>query len=126
MERGKLTQNRVHLQDHEWKTVKFFLEQGKDIELIPKSQIAGFHLGDFMMDGLPWEVKAPIGDGKKNIENKFSEAAQQSSNIIIDLHRSKMKEADAFKGYVKEFKKTKSVRRMKIITKSREVLDFRK
>ena len=47
MEKGTLTQNGVHLMEHEWKTVKYFLELGKDIELLPKSEIKDYHQGDF-------------------------------------------------------------------------------
>ena len=126
MKRGKLTQNGVHLQEHEWRTADFFLEQGKDIELIPKSEIKGFHLGDFMMDELPWEAKAPVGKGKYNVQNKLQEAAQQSCNVVIDLRRSKMQEEKAVKAYEHEFYNNKSLKRMKIIKKNEEVLDFSK
>ena len=69
MSRGKLTQNGVHLQDHEWKTVDLFLERGKDVELIPKSNIKKYKKPDIMMDGLAWEIKAPKGDGKYTAQN---------------------------------------------------------
>ncbi len=42
--------------EHEWNTVKYFLELGKDIELLPKSVIKHYHQGDFMMDGVAWEA----------------------------------------------------------------------
>lgn len=85
MEKGKLKQNGVHLEPHEYNTVKFFLAKGKDIELIPQSQTKGLHLGDFTMDGVLWEAKAPVGNGKKNVENILQTATAQSRNIIIDL-----------------------------------------
>jgi hypothetical protein len=46
MNKGKLIQNGVHLQEHEYATVKFFLELGYDIELIPPSQIKSLHSPD--------------------------------------------------------------------------------
>ena len=90
MKKGKLTQNGVHLQDHEFVTVKLFLVMGYDIELIPKSQIKGYRQPDIMMDGVAWEIKAPIGNGKKTIQNIMQGASEQSRNVIIDLFRSKM------------------------------------
>ncbi|MBP5383392.1 MAG: hypothetical protein J6Y57_00290 [Lachnospiraceae bacterium] len=57
MKKGKLTQNRVHLQSHEYITVKLFLEMGFDIELIPKSQITKYRQPDIMMGGVAWEIK---------------------------------------------------------------------
>lgn len=126
MKIGHLSQNGVHLMEHEWKTVKYFLELGKDIELLPKSEIKDYHQGDFVMDGVAWETKAPIGKGKYTVQNKIQEAVQQSSNVIIDLRRSKMIEDRAIKAYKQEFQKNKGLRRMKIIKKDGEMLDFRK
>ncbi len=124
MAKGKLTQNGVHLQDHEYKTVKLLLELGYDIDLIPKSQIKHYRTPDIMMNGVPWEIKAPEGDGKKTIENTLQGAAGQSRNVIVDLFRSKMPEADAIKGFEQYFKRSKRIKRMKIIKKNREILDF--
>ncbi len=126
MGKGKLTQNRVHLQDHEYNTVSLFLELGHDIELIPKSQIPHYRQPDIMMDGLAWEIKAPIGTGKNNIENVMQGATEQSRNIIIDLIRSKMSEEEAIKGYQQFFMNSKRIKRMIIIKKNREILDFSK
>lgn len=126
MKKGILTQNGVHLMDHEWKTVKYFLELGKDIELLPKSEIKDYHQGDFMMDGIAWEAKAPVGKGKYTVQNKIQEAVLQSCNIIIDLRRSKMQEEKAVKAYEHEFLNNKGLRRMKIIKKDGELLDFLK
>ena len=123
---GKLKQNGVHLQEHEYATVKLFLDKGVDIELIPRSQIKKFRQPDIMMGGVAWEIKAPIGTGKKNIENILQGASEQSRNIIIDLIRSKMPEEDAIKGYEQYFKQSKRIKRMKIIKKNREILDFSK
>ena len=126
MEKGKLTQNGVHIQDHEYSTVKLFLDKGIDVELIPRSQIKKFRQPDIMMGGVAWEIKAPIGTGKKNIENILQGASEQSRNIIIDLIRSRMPEDDAIKGYSQYFKQSKRIKRMKIITKNREILDISK
>ena len=126
MNKGKLIQNGVHLQEHEYATVKFFLELGYDIELIPPSQIKSLHSPDFIMMGLPWEMKAPKGNGKYTAQNIIQAAAHQSNNIIIDLRRCKMLDNKAIVSYTKEFEKNKSIKRMKIITKSKEVLDFKK
>ena len=126
MGKGKLTQNGVHLEEHEWKTVKYFLDQGKDIELIPKSQIKDYHMGDIMMDGTDWEMKAPIGDGKYTVQNTMQTAVQQSENIIIDLSRCKMSEEKAIKEFLREFNGTKGARKMIIIEKTKERLDFSK
>lgn len=122
--KGKLTQNGVHLQNHEYATVKLLLEQGYDIELIPPSQIKSYRTPDIMMDGVPWEMKAPEGNGKRTVQNTLQDAAGQSRNVIIDLRRCSMPEDIAAKRFGTEFNKSRSFRRMKIITKNEEILDF--
>ena len=124
MEKGKLKQNGVHLQDHEYETVKLFLDAGFDVELIPRSQIRGYRQPDIMMGGLAWEIKAPIGDGKKTIQNTLQGAAEQSRNVIIDLIRSRMPEEKAIKGYNQYFAASKRIKRVKIITKDRVTVKY--
>ena len=121
---GKLTQNGVHLQEHEWKTVKTFLDIGKDISLQPPIQAKDTNSADMWMDGVLWEIKSPEGGGKNTIRHNLERAKKQSKNIIIDLQRCKLKEEQAIKELQYHFRLSKRFRRMKIITKSREVLDF--
>ena len=124
MNEGKLAQNGVHLQDHEYKTVKLLLENGFDVELIPPSQIKGLRMPDIMMGGIPWEMKSPEGDGKKTIQNTMQNAAHQAGNIIIDLRRCKINEEKAIRGFEREFNLSKRVKRMKIITLEEKNLTF--
>ena len=125
MKRGTLTQNKVHLRDHEYKTVSILLENGYDVELIPPSQIKGLRMPDIMMCGAPWEIKSPEGDGRNTVQNTMQNAAGQARNIIIDLRRCKMSEETAIKKFEEEFLKSKHVKKLKIIKKSTlEILDF--
>lgn len=55
MKNGTLKQNGVHLEKHEYLTVKLLLSLGYDIELIPKSEIKGLQMPDLMLQGKPWE-----------------------------------------------------------------------
>ena len=126
MEKGKLKQNGVHLEEHEYQTVKFFLEQGYDIELIPPSKIKHLQMPDLIMQGVPWEMKSPKGDGKYTIKNVVQNASHQSENIIIDLRRCHIPEEKTIKEISRYFEKSKRIRRIKIITKSCETLDFSK
>ena len=54
----------------------------------------------------------------------MQKAVTQSSNIIIDLYRSKMIEDKAIKAFVKEFNETKGARKMLIIIKPEKSLTF--
>ena len=126
MKKGTLTQNGVHLKEHEYKTVKLLLENGYDIELIPTSKIPKLRMPDIMMLGKPWEMKSPQGDGKRTIMNTMQDAAHQSTNIIVDLRRCKIKEEQAIRELQYHFKLSKRIRHMKIVTKDEKILDFDK
>ncbi len=126
MVKGNLKQNGVHLQDHEYATVKLLLEQGYDIELIPPSQIKYLRMPDIIMEGVPWEIKAPEGKSKYTAQNIIQNAAGQSRNVIIDLRRCKLNEVQALRDFEREYNKSKHMKRMKIVRKNGEILDFNK
>ena len=126
MKEGKLTQNGVHLKAHEYSTVKLLLENGYDVELIPTSGIKGLRMPDIMLQGVPWEMKSPQGDGKRTIMNTIQNASHQSTNIIVDLRRCKLREDLALKELQWHFKLSKRIRRLKVITKDEKILDIEK
>ena len=122
--KGKIIPNGVVLKTHENATVVLFTEQGFDVELIPKSNIKGIHTPDARINGIRWEIKSPIGEGKYLMSNTIQKAVKQSHNIIIDLRRTKRHQAKCLHELEKEFKKSKSVHRLKIIKKDGKSIDF--
>lgn len=124
--RGKITPNGVSLEKHENETVVFFTELGYDVELIPPSNSPKSKTPDFMMSGVAWEMKSPQGKSKTSLEHIVKKATKQSENIIIDLSHSKMKEEDAIKEIEKCFNVSNSCRKLKIITKSHNLLEYKK
>ena len=112
---GTLKQNGVHLYEHEYFTIKTLLEHSHSIELVHPSNIEGLHLPDIYIDGIPWEIKAPEGNGKNTIKHSIQKALLQSPNIILDLRRCKLKQSDAIKEAEKNFRLSKRVHRMKLI-----------
>lgn len=126
MKKGKITPNGVILKTHENATVVFLTEHGYDIELIPKSNVAGVHSPDIIMSGLRWEMKSPKGEGKYLISNTIQRAVKQSKNIIIDLRRTKRHQSKCLREIENEFQKSKSIERLIVITKKSKKLDFKK
>ena len=126
MEKKKLKQNGVHLEEHEYNTVRFLLKNGYDVELIPPSQIKNLQMPDIILQGVPWEMKSPVEAGKYTIKNIVQNASHQSVNIIIDLRRCKMEDDEAIKKIYHYFDLSKRIRRIKIITKNAEIIDFSK
>ena len=124
--KGKITPNGVVLKTHENATAVFLTEQGFDVELIPTSNIEGVHTPDIKMNGLEWEMKAPIGEGKYLMANTIQKAVKQSHNVIVDLRHTKRHQTKCLRELENEFRKSGSLKRLKIITKSGKTLDFEK
>ena len=124
--KGKIIPNGVVLKTHESATVVLLTEQGFDVELIPKSNIQGIHTPDILLDGIKWEIKAPTGEGKYLISNTIQKAVKQSHNVIVDLRRTKRHQSKCLRELEKEFEKSKSLKRLKVITKTGKTLDFNK
>ncbi len=122
--KGKITPNGVVLKNHENATVVFLTELGFDIELIPTSNIKGVHTPDIKMSGIEWEIKTPIGEGKYLIPNTIQKAVKQSSNVIVDLRHTKRHQTKCLRELEKEFETSKSLKRLKVITKAEREIDF--
>ena len=76
------------------------------------------------MDGVEWEMKCPIGDSKRTIEANFRRAVKQSRYIIFDLRRVKLSEKECLSQLEKEFNARKYLKRLYIIRKNGELLQF--
>jgi len=126
MGKGILKTNGVHLEDHEYATVKLLLSIGFNIELIPASQVKGMRTPDISINGVLWEIKAPTGNGKNTIKHTLQNASHQSNNVIVDLRRCKLNQDQAIKELEQRFNLSKRIRRMKIITNDEKIIDFKK
>ncbi len=126
MNKGKITPNGVVLKTHENATVVFLTELGYDIELIPKSEKQGVHTPDIRFSNLLWEMKSPKGEGSSLMKNTLQKAARQSENVIVDLRRVKRIQTRCLAELKREFCISKGVKRLKIITKTRKIIDLTK
>ncbi len=123
---GQLIRNGVHLQNHEFETIKTLLKDDIEINLIPPTQGKGIKTPDFTINNVIWEMKAPEGNGKKTMQNTIQKAGKQSPNVIIDLRRSKMPQNKAISELKQYFQLSKRLQKLKIITKDAVILDFSK
>ena len=126
MKHGQITPNGVKLSAHEYRTVLFFTNLGKNIELIPASRIPHAKTPDFKMDQVLWEMKCPHGRGKYLIRDTILRASQQSDYIVIDLRRIKLHQTKCLNDIEKFFYSYKNIKRILVITKSAELIDFQK
>jgi hypothetical protein len=109
-------------------TANFLVDYDKKVKIrfLAVSKTKNVKTPDIEMDGLKWEIKNPVGKGGNTIKRAFEVASNQSCNIIFDLRRSKMPDKVNLPKLEKEFNDIKKVKRLKVITKSRRLLDFEK
>ena len=123
---GRVTFNGVILAAHEYDTVLVLVNEGYDIELLKPSLTKYVKTGDFLMIGLTWEVKSPVGNSPRTMEHVFRKAAHQAHNLIIDLRRTKIADEMAISALEKVFGSSRSVKNLWIITKSQEIVKMKK
>ena len=108
---------------HELTTARFFSEMGKDVTFIRPSNVPDNHRPDIKMNGIEWEIKSPSGKSRRSIEKRFSEAMEQTENIIFDLRRCGVSDEVSIKVLEKKFR-DKHIRRLLIITKAGKLLEY--
>ena len=110
----------------ELKVAHYFSGLVKDITFIRPSAIPNIHSPDIIMDGVEWEIKCPVGDGKRTIHNCLIKAVKQSHNVIIDLRHMRSSEVKATEQLEYEFRLIGKLKRLYIIKKNNEYLLFEK
>ena len=111
---------------HELMTAQFFANMGKNVSFIRPSSIPEVYRPDILMDGVEWEIKSPIGCGKKTIERNFRKAAMQSKFVIFDLRRIGIDEDKCISKLEREFEKRGIIKRILIIKKDGTLLEIPK
>ncbi len=80
---------------------------------------------DLDIGGVLWEIKSPMGNGRKTMENNLRSARKQSSNIVIDLRRTSMNYHNAL-ARINFYLATENhrIKQLRIITKSQKIIDI--
>lgn len=123
--RGRLILHGVKLEPHEKATVDYFLNLGKDIEIVVPSNTPKRKSADLFMDGVEWEMKSPETPAKKAIENLFYNASSKAQNVIMDLRRLP-DDGLARETLDKRFSGSRKMRKMLIITKNGSLIKYQK
>jgi hypothetical protein len=116
----------VLLEKHEIETISFLALLGKDIKILEPVRSKGVRTPDIAMDGICWEIKCPIGNGKHTLERILKKAYHQSQNIIFDLRKIKLPEQKAISQLKREFKIRTNLKHLLVITKNNVLLDIKK
>jgi hypothetical protein len=112
-------------EEHEIKTARVLIKLGGDVEFLAPIRTKGAHTPDVTWNGIDWEIKAPIGQGKRTLEDTIRAAQKQSPNIILDLRRTKLDDKTIITKLRDNENVLRGVKRLKIITKGEENVDIR-
>lgn len=72
---------------------------------------------DVEIHGIEWEIKSPIGKGRRNIQHQFNRAMKQSNNVVFDARRSKIDIRKIRSELRRQAIMTKGLKRLLLITK---------
>lgn len=93
-----------------------------DVHFVQRSPLK---TADLKINGKFWEIKSPVGNSKRTIQNNLRETSRQSTNIIIDLRRCKMPAANAIARIRHEMSKSCQIQKLLIITRDNKVIDYK-
>lgn len=91
----------------------------QDVRFIARTSI---NTPDIEINNVLWEIKSPIGGGKRTIQHQIHRALSQSNNIVFDARKTKLritKIRTDLKIYAKE---NKAIRRLVLIEKDETVV----
>lgn len=80
---------------------------------------------DLLIGNVIWEIKSPIGNGKRTMQNNLRIADNQSPNIIINLVRCKMPQAKALSRIKYELGKANKIKRLLVVLKNGKVITLK-
>ena len=110
----------------EFETALYFAELGNNIVFIPTSLIPNQLRPDILMNGIEWEIKCPVGNSKRTIENNMRKALKQSHNVIFDLRHIRMSEKSCVRQLESQFLKRSQFKKLYIIKKDGSLLKYQK
>lgn len=91
-EPGKVTQDeKAEPRPKEKQVAEWLSQRGFDVHFRATREAENKKTSDVFLGGpkgVAWEIKQPVGVGKRNISNQFNEAAGQSGKLILDVSLS--------------------------------------
>ncbi|MDR1421322.1 MAG: hypothetical protein LBI64_00455 [Coriobacteriales bacterium] len=79
----------VNIWPHELCTAQALATVGYTVEFVPPANTEGNHTADVLLDGVPWEFKAPKSGQLDAIERNLKKGSKQSGRIVFDSRRMK-------------------------------------
>lgn len=81
-------------QAHELDTAQRLANAGHRVRFQVPSTTKGVRTPDILLDGKPWEMKAPTGSGRHTISHQLSRASGQANRLVLDTSRTPLADVD--------------------------------
>ena len=116
----------INLWEQEYETAQALAAAGLTVEFIRRSEESRRTSADVIVNGLAWEMKAPMADNVRAIDRNLRRALHQSSNIIFDSHRmKKLPDTVIERELRKHALGMRSIKHLWFINRRREIIDIK-
>lgn len=105
---------------HEMVTYEFLAQKGHTIEIKPVADRDSVKSADAWIDGVLTEIKSPVGNGKGTVIQLLRDAKKQSSNVIVDLHRTEMNMDKALEQVDQALKRYDELEQVTVISQDKQ------
>ena len=96
VERGTFTGSTKGLTPAEKNAIEKLLSQGRNVEIIPRSNVQGVSSPDFLVNGVPTELKTISGSSPNTPVTRITDGfAQNAERVILDARNTWMTIEDA-------------------------------
>ena len=110
---------------HELDTARALAAHGHTVRFLPRIGGNGVKSADILMDGAVWEMKSPRSGNLSSLQKNLRRAGKQSRFVIVDIARMRgISDAGAERELRRLLPLVKSVRRIILITKSKDEVDI--
>ncbi len=113
--------NRRRPWDHELHAAAILARAGHCIEFLPEGLLP---CADILLDGVEYEIKSPETSKLSSIEQLIRKALKQSSNIIIDGSRCKIREEKLRNYLIYKCREQRQIKHLIFITKTKKIIDI--
>ena len=110
---------------HEMATANTLAKAGHVVEFLPRVDGQKVKSADILMDGVVWEMKSPTSSSVKSLQKVLRRAGKQSHNVVVDTARMKgVSDRDAQRELARLLPLVASVRRLRMVSKAKTVIDI--
>jgi len=108
----------VYVTAYEQLAVDYLRRAGYGVEFIPVSRNLYQRTPDILLNGIAWEIKTPLGNGSRTIENSIRSSKHQSPRLVLDIRFTKRIESQCIKEAKSRFRKVKKLEQLLLIRKN--------